>query len=134
MKKTIMHFCCYGHKSILGTHPTTFEFTKDVYLTEKGNCIIGIKADFDAKELLELVKKNNKVKIVLEANFFKDEIIAIVNKRFNDSKEIVVRLGQYISERTFAIDANKAAKHVNRDIINAMKNPEQKMHVTILPL
>ena len=37
--------CCRGHPLVLGTHPTTFEVTRDVHLTKKGNCIIGISAD-----------------------------------------------------------------------------------------
>ena len=37
--------CCRGHPLVLGTHPTTFEVTRVVHLTKKGNCIIGISAD-----------------------------------------------------------------------------------------
>jgi hypothetical protein len=36
---------CRGHPLVLGTHPTTFEVTREVHLTKKGNCIIGISAD-----------------------------------------------------------------------------------------
>ena len=36
---------CRGHPLVLGTHPTTFEVTREDYLTENGNCIIGIAAD-----------------------------------------------------------------------------------------
>jgi hypothetical protein len=36
---------CRGHLLVRGTHPTTFEVTRDVHLTKKGNCIIGISAD-----------------------------------------------------------------------------------------
>jgi uncharacterized protein len=36
---------CRGHPFVLGTHPTTFEVTREVHLTKKGNCIIGISAD-----------------------------------------------------------------------------------------
>jgi hypothetical protein len=36
---------CRGHPLVLGTHPTTFEVTREVHLTKKGNCIIGIAAD-----------------------------------------------------------------------------------------
>jgi hypothetical protein len=37
--------CCRGHPLIIGTHPTTFEVTKEDQLTENGNCIVGIAAD-----------------------------------------------------------------------------------------
>jgi hypothetical protein len=36
---------CRGHPLVLGNHPTTFEVTREVHLTKKGNCIIGISAD-----------------------------------------------------------------------------------------
>ena len=36
---------CRGHPMVLGTHPTTFEVTREDHLTENGNCIIGIAAD-----------------------------------------------------------------------------------------
>ena len=36
---------CRGHPLVLSTHPTTFEVTREVHLTKKGNCIIGISSD-----------------------------------------------------------------------------------------
>jgi|SRR5208337_455028 len=36
---------CRGHPLVLGTHPTTFEVTREEHLTENGNCIIGVAAD-----------------------------------------------------------------------------------------
>ena len=36
---------CRGHPLVLGTHPTTFEVTREDHLTKNGNCIIGIAAD-----------------------------------------------------------------------------------------
>lgn len=36
---------CTGHPLVLGTHPTTFEITRESHLTKNGNCIIGIAAD-----------------------------------------------------------------------------------------
>jgi hypothetical protein len=36
---------CRGHPLVLGTHPTTFEVTREVHLTKKGNCIICVSAD-----------------------------------------------------------------------------------------
>jgi len=36
---------CQGHPLVLGSHPTTFEVTREDHLTKYGNCIIGIAAD-----------------------------------------------------------------------------------------
>ena len=42
-----MKFSARGHENIRGVHKTTFEFTKEKELTLKGDCIIGVNADFD---------------------------------------------------------------------------------------
>jgi uncharacterized protein len=42
---------CRGHPFVLGTHPTTFEVTREVHLTKKGNCIIGISSDKSCNRL-----------------------------------------------------------------------------------
>jgi hypothetical protein len=48
---------CRGHPHVLGTHPTTFEVTRDVHLSRKGNCIIGISADKSCDRLSEEFKQ-----------------------------------------------------------------------------
>ena len=62
----IYKFHAYGHPNILGTHKTTLEFTKDEDLTSNGNCIIGVKADFELSRLKEFIEKNgNKKRIAV---------------------------------------------------------------------
>ena len=47
---------CRGHPLIRSTHPTTFEVTCENYLTDKGNCIIGIAAEKGCTGLSPLFK------------------------------------------------------------------------------
>ena len=49
-------FNCYGHENITARHKTTLEFTKDRDLSLKGDCIIGVKADFSLPQLKNLIK------------------------------------------------------------------------------
>jgi hypothetical protein len=42
---------CKGDPFVLGSHPTTFEVTRENHLTKNGNCIIGIAADKGCKGL-----------------------------------------------------------------------------------
>lgn len=42
---------CRGHPLVRGTHPTTFEVTKETHLTLAGDCILGIAADKGARDL-----------------------------------------------------------------------------------
>ena len=61
-------FHAYGHPNILATHKTTLEFTKDSELSLKGDCIVGVKADFDLNEIKKFVKnlKSNQIKIIIQ--------------------------------------------------------------------
>ena len=126
-------FNAYGHPNILGTHKTTLEFTKDCELSLKGNCIVGVKADFDLNKIKKFIEKskNIKVTITLKIEDIQEKITAELNPNFNSSKEFVVRKTDFVSERTFAIKANKAAFDLDRDLINHLKEKKNKIIVII---
>ena len=149
-------FTAYGHKNILATHKTTVEFTKDKELSLKGNCIVGVRADFDLSELKKSIKtiinKNmsetqsvsehaqksmisdkpikNKIKIIINLDSISDEIVAELNPDFDDDREIVIRMGEFKSKRTLGIRADKAAVHVKRELIEKLKNHNQKFSIS----
>ena len=133
-------FKAYGHPNILGTHKATLEFTKDDELSLRGDCIVGVKADFELNKLKEFIKKssNKKVTIIMQAiskdekhQKIKEEVSAELNASFNDSKEFVIRKTNFVSERTFAISSNKAAFELNRDLIDFLKEKKNKISVII---
>lgn len=121
-----------GHKNILGTHKNTIEFTKEPDLTLSGDCIIGVKADFDLAELKSLVKEHSKIKIIITVGELVEELTADSNPDFNDGHEIVIRKTDFISERTLGIRADKAVLDLNRELINKLKNPKSigKVEIT----
>ena len=47
----IYSFVIKGHENVTATHPTTFEFIRESNLSIKGDCIIGVAADFDSAKL-----------------------------------------------------------------------------------
>ena len=51
----MISFFCFGHKNILAKHRNTLEFTKDKDLTLNGDCIVGVNANFDLKEINHLI-------------------------------------------------------------------------------
>ncbi|MEM4819277.1 MAG: DUF371 domain-containing protein, partial [Nanopusillaceae archaeon] len=53
----------------------------------------------------------------------KDKIIAMGSKylTFKDNKSFVIRKSNYIDDRTVAIKANKAARDIDRRIIDLLK-------------
>ncbi|MBT4539879.1 DUF371 domain-containing protein [Candidatus Woesearchaeota archaeon] len=116
-----MQFKAYGHKNLLGTHYNTFEFTKDKNLTIKGDCIIGVNSDFNLEELKKL---KGKVKLTITTDDLSEIIICEINTGFEDNKELVIRKSDYKDYRTFAINATKAAKDIDRKLIEKMKDTD----------
>ncbi len=114
-------FSSYGHPNLLSTHKTTLEFTKDSELTKRGDCIVGVNADFELKELKKFTNCS-KVRITITSGGITEIVTAIPNKDFSSNHEIVIRKSEFYSERTFAIRADKAASDLNRDLIRLMVN------------
>ena len=125
-----MKFRAYGHPNITSMHNSTFEFTKDKEVTLTGDCITGVKADFDLERLKKLLDFD-KVKITIKAEDATEEIIAKPNKKFDSDHELVVRRSDFASERTFAIRADKASIDFN-NIRRKLKTPEQEIVVEII--
>jgi len=126
-----MKFQAKGHNLIKGTHKTTLEFTKENYLTETGDCIIGINSNFNLKKLKEFVKNNKKAKVSLEINNIKEELTCEINKNFQDDKELVIRKSNFLSERTFGIYASKSSKDLSRKFIKQLKNSNSTVIINI---
>jgi len=126
-------FHAYGHPNILGSHKTTLEFTKDPEITLRGDCIIGVKADFELSKLKEHIRKskNNKISITISNNKIHETILAAINPDFYDGKELVIRKTNFISKRTFATNSNKAAFDLNRELIAYLKEKKNKIAVVV---
>ena len=129
------NFHAYGHPNILATHRTTLEFTKDDEVSLKGDCIVGVKADFDTDEIKKFIKmlQNKRITIMIEASDKKilEKIDAELNPDFNSDKEFVIRKTDFVSERTFAINSNKAAFELKRGLISCLKDKKNKISVVI---
>jgi len=128
-----------GHKNILSTHRTTLEFTKDKNLTKNGNCIVAVAADKSVTDLSEefkrrLKKNNSKLTIIIEVNGFSDKVIAkgYPELALTHTNDIVIRKSGYICDRTLAIKANKAACDLSTDLVNKLKNPKEKIKITLI--
>lgn len=117
-----------GHPAILATHVKTLEFTKDSDLTERGDCIIGINADFELEKLKQFSKK---VKIICKIDDLESEFKATVNPNFNSDHELVLRKSLFNSDRTFGFNLNRGANHLDREIVEMLKEGRE-MEVRIL--
>jgi hypothetical protein len=121
----MISFTAFGHANVKATHKNTIEFTKDKELTPKGDCILGVNSDFDLKKIKAFTRDKKKLKCKITAGNVSDEFEFIPNPKFNDSHEMVFRLGEFASERTIGIRAEKAAKHIKREIVEKLKKGEK---------
>ena len=134
-------FTCYGHENITAKHKTTLEFTKDTGIGLEGDCIVGVRADFQLNKIKQFIKNmsNNKITIIIKPTLnnnknkinkkITEKINAEINPGFNSDKEMVIRKTDFVSERTFAIMADKAACELDKDLIRNIANNKQKISV-----
>ncbi len=113
-----MIFNIYPHKNVLCNHKTTIEFTKDEELTLKGDCILGVKADFDLRELKKI---KGKFKVTIKSKNVQDDLIGYAVDSFDSAHEIVIRKTDFVSPRTFGIKANKSSSEIDRNLVNNLK-------------
>ncbi len=127
-------FSARGNPNILATHETTLEITKDTELTEKGDCIIAVSADFSLQQLQRLIgscSSKGKIKLTIETAGIKEEITAVVNEAFGSDHEIVFRKGNFLSERTLGVCTDKSAADVERRLAEKLKDAKTVVSVTI---
>ncbi len=128
-----------GHENIQATHKTTLEFTKDEQLSKKGDCIVAVAADKALADLSaefkeKLRKPHAKLTITIEVG----EIVEQVNAHgspqliLTHPTDMVIRKSDYVCSRTLAVRADKAAQDLSRNLVKKLKNPEQKVKITLL--
>ena len=123
----------FGHPNIKSTHRSTLEITKEETVTFRGDCIIGVKANKSCAEFDRRIKKliandRAKVKIMI---YVLDKVFEINAEgssllTLSDDKEIVVRKSKYISSRTLAINSDKAAVDIPREMVRILQKSETR--------
>jgi len=124
-------FTSWGHKNITAKHNRTLEFTKDSELSIQGDCILGVSSNFSVYDLKELIKEGTKLKMIIKADDISDEVIFEASPEFNDENEIVVRMSDFSSDRTFGVKADKACSSLKKELVDKIKNPHQRIDVLI---
>jgi hypothetical protein len=124
-----MRFTANGHPNIRSTHRLTFEFTKDRDVTPKGDCIIGVAADFRLDELKKVLAFP-RLRITITVG--KDMITATAktNPDFGSDHEIVVRRGVFVSDRTLGTECDIAARNF-LPLLDKLQDPDQVIIVEV---
>jgi len=128
-----------GHENIQSTHETTFEITKEAVITRRGDCIIAVSATRGAADLSPnfkdaAVKRGDaQITITVEAGNVREVVRARGSPRllFTHPMDLVVRKSDYVCGRTIAIRANKAAKDLSRRLVEKLRDPHQKIRITL---
>ena len=126
-----------GHKNVSSLHKSTFEITRDAEIGPTADCIIGVDMDnsmlnFPAEFKERIADSNTKIKVILDTENGHDEITGFGHEdlTLTHPTDIVCRTSDYTCSRTLMIKADKAARDLDADLIEDLKN-EKIMDVTI---
>lgn len=127
-----------GHKNVSSLHKSTFEITMDKEIGPTADCIIGVDMDSPMSAFPEEFKEkiadsNTRITVVLDTENGHDEITGWGHEdlTLTHPTDIVCRTSDYTCSRTLMIKADKAARDLDSDLIEDLKN-EKEMDVTII--
>ena len=121
-----------GHRLVKATHTSTLEITREEFLTDRGDCIIGIMADKAAFHLSENIKRalqkpGSRLLMLLYSNGRVDFLVAegSTDLKLEDKRRIVVRKSSYIEPSTIGIRASKSAGDLSRELVESLKSENE---------
>jgi uncharacterized protein len=119
---------CRGHPLVQGTHPSTFEVTRDQVLTLQGDCIIGIYADKGAVDLdpsfKEVISRDDAVLVTrLSAGGVTAEVYGRGCSKFtlDHPTDLVWRRSTFVCGRTVGIACSLVARTLPRALIAQLR-------------
>ena len=126
-----------GHRNVTSHHKSTFEITKDEEIGPTADCIVGVDMDktmldFPQEFKDRIANPDTKIIVELKTENGHDEITGFGHEdlTLTHPTDIVIRKSDYVCSRTLMIGADKAAKDLDRDLIDDLKN-EKIMEVAI---
>ena len=127
-----------GHENVTSNHKSTFEITKDPEIGPTADCIVGTSADKSMSDFPQefkdkIANSKTKITVILDTENGHDEIIGFGHEdlTLTHPTDIVCRTSDYTCSRTLMIKADKAAKDLDENLIEDLKN-DKIMEVTII--
>jgi hypothetical protein len=140
-KQAKENILAFGHENIQALHPTTLMFTKEKQLSNTGDCVVAVGADKALLDLSQTFKENlrklnAKLTMIIEAGGIIEQINAFGSPKLilNHPTDMVIRKSDFVSDRTLAIVADKSSNDLSRELVNKLKNPKQKVNITLIVL
>jgi hypothetical protein len=137
--RVIEEIRAFGNPNIRATHRTTLEITMEDQLTEKGDCIVAIKASKGASDLDPKFKKiasrdDAKITVIMEANHKREVIRGCGSAKltFRHPNDLVIRKSNYVCDRTLCIHSNKGAYDLTREFVAALQDPNQVIGIMLI--
>jgi 16S rRNA (cytidine1402-2'-O)-methyltransferase len=121
-------FVCRGHPNISATHDKTVELTRDVDISRRATCVVGVASTHDDRALLDL---RGQVQVTLECEDAHDTFLATISPFFLGDASLVFRKGVGLRGRTIAYEASKTAANIDRALVARLAAPETELRVTI---
>jgi hypothetical protein len=129
-QKVVESILFRGHPMVRSTHPTTIEITTEEYLTENGDCIIGVGAakgcaqlDQRLREGLRKMNSPVSIRILVGDQTFQVNARGDPRLALSHPHDMVIRKSDFISERTLAVHADAAARNLPRGMVHLLKDP-----------
>jgi uncharacterized protein len=116
-----------GHRNVRATHRSTFEVTRDTDISLAADCIIAVRADRWPSGLsgeFKAIAARDDARIIAEIHCdgHKDIVQGWGSSKmtFADDRSMVFRVSDFVCGRTVMINADKAARGLDRGLIDAL--------------
>jgi len=137
--RAVERITAWGNENITAKNRSTFEITREHHLTKRGDCIIAVNSSKGASDLdLDFrrlaVRDDAEISVTIEAGGLMDTAFGRggPDLTFEHSADLVARRSSYQCSRTFMIKSNKAASDLSHELIQVIKNSNQKILITLI--
>jgi hypothetical protein len=120
-----------GHRSILATHKTTLQITKEDHISKRADCIVAVSADKSLRDLASDIKtalstNAARIRLTIKVGHMSEVITGYGSAALSlsDTDDMVVRKSGFVSGRTLMIGADKAARDLDRAFVDKLKTSE----------
>ena len=117
----------HGHEHVCAEHASTLELTSDDFLTPAGDCILAIEADrvpaaFDDEFVAACRDEGATITLTLEVGDRAETVTGSGHPEltFDGDRSFVCRTSDYVDDRTVMVEADKAARDLDRDLVDEL--------------